>query len=314
MFRRWLSSFWNNNKSKIFNLAKVLGLVILLGFAFAKTVGMLVSSDTTNTASKEAYTPEQTVILGTNISEEKFEEQNSLVKSFVDYCNEQNYEEAYNLLTEDCKEKIYPSLSDFENKYCKRIFTEKREYNLQSWINNGKYNTYRVRFTGDIIGNGSYDNSENYEDYITIVTNDEGQKLNINGYIKTEEINKETKNDKIQAVAKEVDTYMDYVTYKVSIKNISENDILLDELNTKNDINLIGTNSSSYKLSSNNLMQRQLLVTKNMRKDISLTFNKQYGSDVRGSYIEFSNVIEDYNEYKENNDSYEKYIKIIIYL
>lgn len=313
MFRIWLSSFWKNNKEKFLSLAKVLGIVILVGIAFAKTASLLNLDEGSKNEPKETYTPEKTVISGGNVSEKKFEEQNNLVKTFVDYCNAQNYKEAYNLLTDDCKEKMYPSLSDFENKYCKIIFNTEREYNLQSWISSGKHNTYKVRFMEDLIEKGTYDDVEKYEDYITIVEDGDEQKLNINGYIKTEELNKQTKTDKIVATAMQVDTYMNYVKYKISIKNISNSDILLDDLKNKDNIKLAGTNGANYRINSSNLMWLQLLITRDMTKEITLTFNKQYGSDVKGRSIEFNKAIEDYNEYKDNNN-YEKYIKISINL
>lgn len=49
------------------------------------------------------------------------------VNQFVDLCNEQKIEEAYNLLSEECKEEVYPSLDSFRNNYYNAIFNGQKE-------------------------------------------------------------------------------------------------------------------------------------------------------------------------------------------
>lgn len=312
MFRTWFSSFWRRNKKSIIRGLEIFGGLILVAYAAGRGLTMLSSTNVED--SKEVYKPQKTVISGGNLSEEKFEEQNSLVKSFVDYCNEQNYEEAYNLLTKECKEKMYPSLSDFEDEYCKVIFTEDREYNLQSWINEGNYNTYKVRFTGDIIGSGSYDDSEKYEDYITIVTNGEEQRLNINGYIKTEEVNKITKADGIEIEVVKADTYLNYVVYYLNVKNKTDKDILLDDLSNNNTIKLGVSNGADYRLNTINLNNVKLIVSANGSKKITLNFNKQYLPDLYGKSIKFTKVITNYDNYLKNSKDYTDYGSIDVKL
>ena len=197
--RKWFSNFRRNNKDKIEKFLKLLLAVALFVGAVA-----FVFSNFKVSAPKEAnlniYRPTETVISGSDIKEEEFKQEDNLVSEFVEYCNNGETEDAYNLLTDDCKEKLYPTLSSFNDNYYNIIFADgSKEFNLQSWVSDGSYNTYRVRFIDDIISTGNYDDTIKYEDYITIVTENNEKKLNINGYIRTENINKKYSTDEIES-------------------------------------------------------------------------------------------------------------------
>lgn len=317
MFRRWLSAFWRDNKEKIIEIAKVFGILI----AVSTCATLIFSNNNRNVnensiISKEIYKPRDAIISNGEISEKVFEQESLEIEAFVDYCNEKNYSEAYNLLSEECKEKIYPTLEDFIENYCEKIFQQNREFHLQAWAKDNYANTYKIRYTDDFMATGQYEDTIKYEDYITVITNEENmenKKLNINNYIGTEEINKEVKKDIIDVQILNVDIYINYITYNLNIKNISNERILLDNLNS-NTIKLIGSNGASYKLDSTNLNTLNLLLDINEQKNIKITFNKQYGSGIVGNKIEFRKVIPNYFEYLKSNETYNNYKEIIINL
>lgn len=313
MFRRWFSNFYKNNKQKISKFIKVFGLLILIGIALANSVGKN-SNKNESTNEGTIYTPTKTVISGKDVDKEEYKKEENLVKTFVEYCNNRQIQEAYNLLTEECKGKLYPNIETFKKNYYDTIFNQNREVNLQSWVTNKKYNTYKVTFIEDIMAAGNYDNVKKFEDYITIVTKNDEQKLNINNYVKSEEINKTTKTDSLEINVKSVDTYMNSVKYYLEITNLTENDILLDTLKNKT-LKLVGTNGAEYALDDTNLFSSNLIIYKNSKsKEIELKFTKQYGSDVLGASIEFNKVIIDYNEYLKDNNNYKDYKGISIKL
>lgn len=313
MFRRWLSNFYKNNKEKISKFIKVFGLLILIGIALANSVGKN-SNKNESINDGTIYTPTKTVISGKDVDKEEYKKEENLVKTFVEYCNNSKIQEAYNLLTEECKEKLYPNIETFKKNYYDVIFNQNREVNLQSWVTNKNYNTYKVTFIEDIMATGNYDNVKKFEDYITIVTKNDEQKLNINNYVKSEEINKTTKTDALEINVKSVDTYMNSVRYYLEIDNLTENDILLDTLKNET-LKLVGTNGAEYALDNTNLFSSNLIIYKDSKsKEIELKFTKQYGSDVIGASIEFNKVIINYNEYLKDNNNYKDYKEISIKL
>ena len=313
MFRRWLSNFYRKNKEKIAKFVKVFGILILIGIALAHSIGNN-SNKNENNSEATVYTPTKTIISGDNIDKETYKEEENLVKTFVEYCNNQQIQEAYNLLTNECKEKMYPNIETFRNNYYDVIFNQNRECNLQSWVADGNYHTYKVTFIEDIMATGDYDNVKKFEDYITIVTKNDEQKININSYIKSEEINKTTKTEELEINAKSVDVYMNSVRYYLELTNLTENDILLDTLKNKS-LRLVGTNDAEYALDDTNLFSSNLIIYKESKnKAIELKFTKQYGSEVKGKSIEFKKMITNYEEYLKDPDNYSEYKKISIKL
>lgn len=314
MFRRWLSNFIRKNREKIRELIKVLAIGALVVFVIYAIFsnGMLESDTPTN--QKEAYRPQETIISGKNIKDEDYEQDSNIVKIFVQYCNEQKIKEAYDLLTEECKKKMYPNIEEFYNKYYKMIFEKNREYSIQSWVSESGYNTYKIRFTDDFMTTGNYTDSEKYEDYITTITEGDNKRININGYVKTNTINKTTETDKLKIDVLNEDIYTDYVIYTMKIKNLTEKNILLDNLTDYSNVKLIGSNSASYKLNTNNLMALDLEISANERKNVTLRFSKVYGSDVLGDIIQFKQVITDYSSYRQDSSNYKEYEELNISL
>lgn len=313
MFRRWLSEFIRNNKDKIKKVIKLFGLLILIGF------GAMLAFKTENNSTKEKsqntiYNPTKPVIEGKSVEQEEFKQEEKLINSFVEYCNNNEIQEAYNLLTDECKTKMYPNLEAFKKKYCNVIFTQNKECNLQSWVTSKNYNTYKATFMEDIMTTGNYENVKKFEDYITIVTKNEEQKININGYIKTEEIGTISKTENLEINVKSADIYMNNVRYFLEITNLSENDILLDTLNDET-IKLIGTNDAEYALDESNLFSSNLVIYRNSKnRKVELNFTKQYGSGVKGKSIEFRKVITNYEKYLKDQTNYNEYKKLSIKL
>lgn len=317
MFRRWLSGFWRDYKEKIIQVAKVLGILILIATSASMIFTFNKSGSNIEEEPEKIYKPQEVAISGGEISKEKFEKENNLVEEFVKFCNEQKFEDAYNLLTEECKQKLYPTLQDFKNKYCNIIFDEKREYSLQGWITSRYYNTYKVNFTEDFMATGVYSGIEKYEDYITVVTdkkNSDNKKVNINNYIGTEELSKQTKTDIVEAEALYADTYLEYINCAIKVKNITDNEIVLDNLNNYEGIKLYTTNGIKYRIDGSDLRKFDLTIRPGQAKVIILQFRKQYGSDTVIKSINFANVITNYSKYLEDEANYNEYMEVTIRL
>jgi len=314
MLRRWLSEFIRNNKKKIEKIAKMFGILILVGIGLAVSIRNR-NSRSEGTSKNTIYNPTKTIIAGENVETEDFKQEENLINTFVEFCNNNKIQEAYDLLTDECKKKMYPDLESFKKNYYSIIFDQKKECTLQSWVTNKNYHTYKVTFIEDIMTTGNYDNVKKNIDYITVETKEQVKKLNINNYIKSEQINKVKKTDELEILVDSVDIYMNSIKYRLSITNLSGNDILLDTLKNNLNIKFIGSNNAEYELDQTNLFASDLLIYKTTKnKEIELKFNKQYGTDVEADSIEFKNVIMNCNEYIKDKSSYNDYKKISIKL
>ena len=166
--------------------------------------------------------------------EEKFpskitEDGKKKIKEFLDYCNKKEYDKAYEMLSEDCK------ANEFKNKeeaigYMIRLFPYNRKYEIQAYMNRQNYYIYQVKVFDDFLKTGLSKKRFEYDDEkITIVDTKDGLKLNIRGYIKSEDANGmyEDNNLKLEALKRHY-SFMDE-SYTIRVTNRTEKTLILND-------------------------------------------------------------------------------------
>lgn len=316
MIRAKISGFIRDNKEKIKVLAKAL-VIVAMGVAFATIIlSSLSKVNNENEKEKEeekknVYRPTQTIISGSDVSKEQYKEDSNLVNKFLDFCNNGNVEEAYALISDECKEEKYPTIERFKQLYYNSIFSEKKECNLQSWISNSKYTIYKVRYTNNMLSTGTYDEKGVYQDYITLKRNDDKEQISIGSFVDSEECNIVTKTDMIEATVVKKKMFLEEEEYEIVIKNNTDKTILLDPLETDLTIRLIGSNKE-YLFDVNELFTSHLKIAPNVRIRLTISFNKSINFSRNSKYIWFLNVIKDYEAYKEQPNEYKDITNIKI--
>jgi len=306
MFRQYLTKFWLKHKEKLQHLGKVSFIAFVAIIMMIALISNLSNFSFNYEQPSRTYNPTYSIVTSNYLDEAEYKENNTVVDKFIDFCNNNNYESAYELLSDECKKELYPSLTDFEEKYCKKYFSSKKQYNLQSWVNGEEYNTYKIRIIDDLLVTGDYSDSKKYEDYITI--NDEG-KININGYIKNEKIDKAIEKDGIKIYIDEVNIYMDYEEYDINVTNNTDNKILLDTLkNNKRTLNVISSSNNIYPIMDMSYLD--IMVNAKESKTISLKFDKDYALLDTSAYIQFSQIISNYSEFIKDKENYNQIISI----
>ena len=59
-------------------------------------------------------------------------ENKKLVEQFLEYCKNNKIEEAYNLISDECKKEKYKTLADFKTNYYNKIFNKKRSVEIKN--------------------------------------------------------------------------------------------------------------------------------------------------------------------------------------
>lgn len=304
-------------KGKINIVLFLILIALLIWIIVSHLIGKNSSTEENIVNTESSYNPQETVIVGDDIDETVYEEEESIINTFVEYCNNGQITEAYNMLSSDCKEALYPTESIFETSYYNIIFTTKRICSLQSWINEDNYRTYKVNFTDDIMSTGSYENSDKYMDYITIVEDEDGNKLlGINKYIIKEQLDDvEKETDELYIKVESVETYLEYEEYTFLVKNKLKTTILMDTLEDVSDTIYITTVEDREKSSNNEgLNVLKLKIDPYNSERITIRFNKTSGTDDKDDKITFSNIIKDYDTYMNDKSNYEDILKIDIEL
>ena len=212
-----LLRYWNQNKRKIIITIAVIAFVFIIIQVANQIVKKQnedkINNNNTNTISKvtDLQKPTESTITGQNVPESVTKENTDIIKTFVDYCNNNQAQKSYELLSNDCKEEFNNNINVFINDYYNRIFKTKKTYNLELLYTEAGSYTYKITYYEDnLLATGGTGANNNFEDYITIINQDGERKLNINNFIKNQEINKTQVTNNIEITIKSKKVYRSY--------------------------------------------------------------------------------------------------------
>lgn len=296
-----LIRFWNRNKN---NIIKVLAIIIFIFLIIQLINGVVKSKNkekldnleknaknntitTNNNTVSKGLVSEKSAVTGKELSKTELQNATNLIYDFVDYCNKQDLESAYNLLTDECKQQLYPSLEIFKQAYYNDVFNgQQRNCTIENWIGN----TYKVDIKEDILALGK-DTGYSKQDYMTIKKVNDENKLNINNYIGYTEINKTTTKDNVSMKIVGKDTYKDEESYRIQVTNNTSDIMQLDTTTSTKTLFLEDSNQVKYYWYNHELTDATLTVAVGQTKEITIKFYSSYVSNKEIRYIVFSNII-----------------------
>lgn len=311
-----LIRFYNQNRKQIFTII----LIIVFVIALIQLLNYLSKNRTENNltenqnissnvvSDKQELISNKSAISGKSISETKLQKDTDVIDKFIEYCNKKDIESAYELLTSNCKEVMFPTIEDFYNIYYINIYGNGNvTYTIENWSGD----TYQVNLTEDILSTGKINNTPSKQDYITVVSEDGENKLNINNYIKRNNLNKTTEYKDIKITVTDVDTYMDYEIYNLSIENNSNNTILLDTSDDTKSVYLLDSKNLKYYFYNNEIIQNKLIVQSNFKNNIQIKFSNSFSSSRNIQKLVFSKFVLNYDEYSnlQNKSQYNDFIE-----
>ena len=227
-------------------------------------------------------------VTGNRNSYEKLKTAAEVIGDFMDFCNEGKTSEAYNLLTDNCKEQLYNSLESFEQAYYQNVFGgERKTYSVENWVGD----IYRVDITEDLLASGKSNNGYSKQDYITVEKVNGEYKLNINNYIKYKEINKITEKENIKVEVLNSNIYMDREEYDIKITNNTENKITLDGKSYTDSLYLEDTKGAKYPAYTHEMTSPMLEVQSKETKEVTIKFYSRYTSNKNIENLVFSDLV-----------------------
>ena len=313
---RFIRYFNQNTKSilKVIGIIVFIIIIIQLLNSMAKVsveeqrkqaINNEIASTNQNTSSYS-----KSIISDQEIEEDTYKEHSNIIENFINYCNNGDVQNAYNLLSNDCKEEMFPTLEYFKNNYYSRVFNSNKSFSVQNWSNS----TYKVRIKeiNNMLSTGKVSNNEAIEDYYTVVYSDGEYKLNINNYIGKEVINAESEyeNIKINVISKS--TYIDYEIYNINVENKTENDILLDTKENTQSMYIKDSKDVKYSSYSHEIIDSSLIVQSGGNRNLAIKYTNSFSINREIKYLGFSDVILDYYKYKDtsNKTQYKDRLKI----
>lgn len=298
-----LVRYWNQNRGKIIITLAIIAFIIILlqivnGILKEQAAQREVVTRVKNTK------PIQSVITGQVVSEEKTDENINIIKEFVDYCNNNKQQQAFSMLTEDCKNEFENNINIFINDFYNKVFSTKKTYKLELMYNKNTMYIYKITYyENNLLATGGSELNKNVEDYITVFKDDNESKVSINGFISKEEINKSQKVGDIEVIINSKKVYRTYETYNITIKNYSGKTILINNCEEPDDICLVGEKGEEYGSFINEIPVELLTLATGYQKNLNIKFNKVLNLYRTIEKVKFKNIILDYDDYSQNKET-----------
>ena len=303
-------SFYNQNRRKIWVI--LIAAIIIIAIIYYLLYGITRDSnrnvsdsgssinEISDKLNSVTITTPKSVISGTTVDAN--ENKLKTIDEFVEYCNNGQIEQAYNLLSDDCKKEIYSSQELFQNIYYNPLFSNgKKNVTMENWFGD----TYKVDFNEDFLATGKYTKENTKQDYITIVKQNDDYKLNINRFVGISNSGHTGSADGINIKLDNIAKYMDYEVYTFEVSNNTEHTIALGDLNEEKCMYLVDSNNLQYTAYNHELSDAEISVSSAQTKTVKIKYYSRYTSNKNLKYVVFPNIILDYDSFKINSDFYE---------
>lgn len=249
------------------------------------------------TTTTNTYFPDLPVIdYGGTVPKSKQDEVNNTIDSFFNYCNKKEYQNAYNLLTEDCKQYIYRNSIEEFMQYVDSIYTSTKIYNLQNYSNVDDVYIYDINILDDIMSTGTTGGYQEYKEKIALIEINGEMKISNQGYIGKVTFNNITGEDgniKIRVLNKN----MSYAReeYEVEITNKTDGYVLIGNGNIANEVTL---NLGDQSRPALGIINNNMLLAPGETTTYYLLFDKYYDDGKTPTEINF-NLIRLYGNNQE---------------
>lgn len=287
-----LRSFYYNNKFKIWG---IIAFIVVILFSIRtlnriakeqnmqklNTISNVNTSKNNSSISNNSNTfisSSESAVTGDDISKEEIDEVQKIIDQFITYCNKKELENAYNMLSDECKKVLYQDVNKFKTLYYDKAFNGKsKSVGIENWIGN----TYKIKINEDIMSTGKI-SSSSLQDYYTIVQDQNGnKKLNINNFVGTEKINVETNTNNLKINVLYRNIYIDNEEYVLNIENKTNDKVILDSKKDTKSIYVLDKNNIKYYAYSNELLSNLLSIDSGFSTQLTIKFIKNYSSTSR---------------------------------
>ena len=161
---------------------KIIGIVFFIWLAIF-LVNQYLLNKPKEIELKESYTPDIPIMNDTKeVSKSDAKKIHELVDQYFNYCESKEYQKAYDLLTDDCKEYVYENdLNNFK-EYVDEIFKQGKKYNIQDYSNVDNIYLYILTILDDVESSGTTGGYNTYQERIALVKNEKENEFKISNF------------------------------------------------------------------------------------------------------------------------------------
>lgn len=276
-----IRNFFKRNKKIILVLLAIWLIIILINNFF--------KHNSFQAFERTTYKEHESVMgTGEKVPEKLKEPINTTIDTYFNYCNNKQYNEAYAMVSDECKEVYFPKIEAFK-EYIDIVFNEKKIYYLQNFSNyNGMY-IYRMRIMEDLMATGltGKDDLYFYEEKIALKEEKDGKiSLSLRQFITTEELDEIYEDAYVKIWIEQKDVFYEEEMYHIRVKNKTSNTVVLADTQELKEIMLqVGTENRAS--NNNNL---NVVIYPDETKEYTLNFTKFFDEENKAKALLFNAV------------------------
>ncbi len=238
------------------------------------------------------YTPHTSVMdTKSSVSKSTSEPIEQMIEEYVKNCNEANWQKAFDMLSDACKEYSFQNdIKEFMKYVYTKMPTEKR-YAIQDYSNDGNTYIYQIKYTDDLLATGLTNSVYQYtEEKMVFKRQKDGSiEMAVGNFVDFGEIKNISENDYVKVDVKSVIKYYSTEVYNVKITNRTQNTIVFADGQEKNEIQLnLKSSDARDRMEAQN--EDGIILGPNESKNITLSFQKFYDNKDDSQSITFGAI------------------------
>lgn len=276
----WLRHFWVKYRRVV--------LVIFLGWLIIFLINTILKNNRPDKALKSTYNPDVAIITDNSAPSRYQEKIKTTMDEYVKHCNNKEYEEAFALLTDDCKEYLFDNNIIMFQQYVDNLFKNRKIYNYQSFSNFDSHYIYDVTILDDIGATGTSGDYSTYTEKFTFVRQSDGNfKISTGDFIRKVTVNKQLEDNNM--IVKLNSYYQSYnkVSYDITIINRTDKYLDIADGTMGAEITL---NVNGDKRTATNLSNAEVVIRPGASDTFTLIFDKYFDDKKNATQINFNCV------------------------
>lgn len=223
------------------------------------------------------------------------------IDQYVKYCNEGKYEEAYAMISEDCKNDNFKTISQFK-AYVSNKFSNEKIYTIQNYSNYKDKYIYSIKLYDDILATGLSNSSYKFQEEKVTASYDKSGNVvfSVGNFIEKQDVKSVQENDYIKVDVKSKSIRYGFEIYDVKFTNRSEHTIIIENGQVTDEV-ILNTGADLRK----EVDATAIIIEPNSTTTASFTFSKFFDDNQDSQYLIFNSirVVDNYIEDSPNEDN-----------
>lgn len=221
-------------------------LIVVLVWLVIFMINSWVKNRPTSTVPETSYEAHTSIMSSSSTVPETLQEDyEDLIAKYVNYCNEGEFDLAFNMLSSDCKKYAFNNKVEDFMVYLVDIMPTKKEYSIQNYSNltlNGKRAyVYQVKYFDDILSTGLTDQEYSYTEEKIVFTRGEKGKIEmaVGNFMYHADVKRITENEYLKVDVIDKSSFYSMEKYNFKLTNRSEYTIVIADNTEENEIALM---------------------------------------------------------------------------